>query len=309
MNKYRDSNMKATPAKLVTACGFTLVELLVVIAMIGVIMGLLIPSVQAVRETARRTACQQNLNDLSLALMSYHTIQNHYPIGTLNPEGPIRSEPVGYHHNWIEALLPHVDQMVIANNINTDVSVYAAENKDVRSLQLAGLMCPSATGVQRFSSCYAGIHSSRETPIDVDNDGVFILNRATSQADITDGLGYTLFLGEKLSHPNDDLGWLSGTRSTIRNVGGGLSAVPVNLEKPLGASDFPPDMDPALYVGSLQSHHPGGVHLLMGSGEVTFRSTSMDSELLRQLANKSDGDVPRSAAGDLDPVEVFDSNP
>ncbi len=288
--------------------GFTLVELLVVIAIIGVLMGLLIPSVQAVRENARRVQCQANLNDLSLALMSYHTLHNHYPIGTLNPEGPIRSEPMGYHHNWIEAILPHMDESVIGENINTNVSVYAAENLDVRRIQVSGLMCPSATGVQSFTSCYAGIHSSTETAIDTTNDGVFILNVPTSQDDISDGLGYTLFLGEKLSYPADDLSWLSGTRSTLRNVGGGLSAAPVNLQQSLSELTLPDGLDPMLYVGSLQSHHPSGVHLLMGSGEVSFRSTSMDAQLLAELANKSDGGLPRQSMSDIDPVEAFRTN-
>jgi prepilin-type N-terminal cleavage/methylation domain-containing protein len=287
------------------ASGFTLVELLVVIAMIGVLIGLLIPSVQAVREVSRRSLCQHNLVELSLAITSYHDRQNYYPVGTLDATGPIRSIPEGYHHNWLAALLPHMDENVIADKINSQVSVYATENKLVRSVALPRLRCPSATGVQDFTSCYAAIHSSIETPIDTANNGVFVLNRPTRQDEITDGLAYTLFLGEKLSHPQDDLGWMSGTRSTLRNVGGGLSPKNMNLQGPLDLSAIPADTDPSLYVGSLQSHHPEGVHLLTGGGEVTFRSTSMDALLLAHLANKSDQSIPPGQVSDTDPVDAF----
>lgn len=288
--------------------GFTLVELLVVMAIIGVLVGLLIPSVQAMREVSRRSACQHNLVELSLAIMSYHDRQNHYPIGTLDPTGPIRSLPDGYHHNWLAALLTHMDENVIADNIDTRVSVYAPENKVARSVAIPRLRCPSATGVPTFTSCYAAIHGSIETPIDTTNNGVFMLNLPTRQDDISDGLAYTLFLGEKLSHPQDDLGWMSGTRSTLRNVGGGLSAQNINLSGTVDLSGVPSGTDPSLYVGSLQSHHPEGVHLLMGGGEVAFRSTSMDTELLAHMANKSDEAIPPSLVSDVDPVEAFVPN-
>ncbi len=287
---------------------FTLVELLVVIAIIGVIVGLLLPSVQAVRETARRSACESNLIRLSLAITSYQDHHLYYPVGTLNPTGPIRNEPDGYHHNWIEALLENLDRTVIADAIDSDVSVYAPENKDVRGLRMDLLFCPSATAVEPYTSCYAGIHHSSETPIDSDNNGVFMLNTPTTQDDVTDGLSYTLFLGEKLSHPSDDLGWLSGTRSTIRNAGGGLNARDVNMQAKFDLSGVAQGVDPALYVGSLASHHPEGVHLLTGGGEVTFRATSIDNFLLQQLANKSDGEIPNELKSEVDPIDAVSTD-
>lgn len=285
--------------------GFTLVELLVTIAIIGVLVGLTIPSVQAVRETSRRSMCQHNMVNLSLAMMAYHDRQNHYPIGTMNPSGPIHSRPEGYHHNWLIALLPSMDEGVVANHIDASVSVYAPENKLARSVSLSRLLCPSAPDVQPFTSCYAAIHSSVETPIDTTNNGVFVLNRATRQDDITDGLAYTLFLGEKLSHPDDDLGWMSGTRSTLRNVGGGLSPLSPNFQAAIKASEQSASGDPSLAVGSLQSRHPEGVHLLLGGGEVVFRTTSMDEDLLAHMANISDGELPPGNASSLDPLNTF----
>lgn len=305
--------------------GFTLVEVLVVIAIIGVIIGLMLPATQGLREMARRSSCQQNLIELSLALSAYHETQGHYPTGTLNPSGPILNVQSGYHHNWIAALLPHLDAQVVYDRIDSQVSVYAPENSVVRQASFPFLLCPSASNVSLNTTCYAGIHHSTEAPIDEDNDGVFVLNRATSNRDITDGLSYTMFLGEKLSVPDFDFGWISGTRSTLRNAGHAIGArdgawpplfpatsvqsddysemtvwdeyEPIDgqdaANEPLEAEP-PAAIDPInpLFVGGLQSNHPGGAHILTGAGEVSFRSSSMDQRLMRQMANKADGTIP-----------------
>ena len=83
-----------------TSRGFTLVELLVVMAIIGVLMGLSIPAMQNMRELSRRSTCAQNLVRVSLALSAYPARNGHYPAGTLADAGPISSAPQGYHHNW-----------------------------------------------------------------------------------------------------------------------------------------------------------------------------------------------------------------
>jgi prepilin-type processing-associated H-X9-DG protein len=82
-------------------------------------------------------------------------------------------------------------------------------------------------------SHYAGLHHDVEAPIDADNHGLFFLNSRVTQHDVTDGLGYTLMIGEKrIDHPLPDLGWLSGTAATLRNTG-----TPINMtgKKPPGA--------------------------------------------------------------------------
>jgi prepilin-type N-terminal cleavage/methylation domain-containing protein len=209
--------------------GFTLVELLVVIAIIGVLVGIALPAVQAMRELARRSNCQQNMIQIGFGLAAYHGRQLHYPIGTLNPTGPIKSEPKGYHHNWIAGLLPHIDSQIVAKNIDTQLSVYSPENDRVRFLGLPPLRCPSSVNVEPYSTSYAGIHHSGEAPIDEDNNGVFVLNRPTSNDDITDGLSYTIFVAEKISLPQFELGWISGTRCSLRNAGHAINSLTGNL--------------------------------------------------------------------------------
>lgn len=289
--------------------GFTLVELLVVIAIIGVIVGLLLPSVQSMREVSRRTMCQQNLVELSLGLMAYQDQHGFFPAGTVNPTGPIRSEPIGFHQNWISGILPHIDETILEQTIDRSASVYAESNSIPRRTRIATLICPSATGVIPSTTCYAGIHNDLETPIDEDNHGVFVLNRPTSIDDVADGLAYTLFVGEKISHPSDDLSWFSGTRSSLRNLGSPVSSMLPATEGSFDPQMLPGTADPALRVGTLSSYHPGGVHWLMGSGQVDFLTSSVDSVLMQQLAHKSDGVLSSSRTSTLDPLENVGAHP
>ncbi len=286
MSFYQKSMLRSVRYR-VWARGFTLVELLVVIAIIGVLLGMSIPAMQNMRELARRSNCGQNLAQLSLALSGYSARNGHYPVGTFASIGPIRSEPVGYHHNWIAGLLPMMDASNVYDAIDPSVSVYASANDEVRKLRIPVLQCPSASDIRDNSTCYAGIHASTETPIDENNDGLFRLNIPVSDNDITDGLAHTLFVGEKLSPYNEDLGWISGTRSSLRNTGH-----PINAERSRVRGVQSGNQVSPTYVGGLASDHPGGCHLLLGSGQYDFRSASTDLRVLQQLASRADGGIP-----------------
>ena len=269
---------------------FTLVELLVVIAIIGVLVGLMLPALQNMRELARRNSCQHNLMQVSLAVSAYSVRFGHYPIGTVNDSGPIKSEPKGFHHNWISGLLPMLDAENVYQAVNRNASVYDPSNDPVRSLRIPVLVCPSASQVRENTTCYSGIHASRETPIAENGDGVFVLNQLIGDNDISDGLGYTVFVGEKLSAFEEDLGWISGTRSSLRNAGHAINAERTRIR--VGRDPTKP-VDP-LYVGGLASDHAGGVQILLGSGECQFVSASMDRRTLRQMSSRADGGIPQA---------------
>jgi type II secretory pathway pseudopilin PulG len=262
--------------------------LLVTIAIIGVLIGMLVPAMQNMRELSRRSNCEQNLTQLSLAISNYALTYGHYPAGSIAANGPIRSEPKGFHHNWISALLPMLDAQVVYDAIDHSTSVYDKANDPVRSLRMPVLRCPSAANVRDNTTCYAGINASTETPIDVQGDGVFLLNRTISDDDISDGLAYTMFVGEKLSARSEDLGWISGTRSSLRNTGHAINAERVRIRGPQN----PKNAIGVSYVGGLASDHPGGAYVLMGSGQYEFRSSSTDTTLLQQLADRADGSIP-----------------
>jgi prepilin-type N-terminal cleavage/methylation domain-containing protein len=204
---------------------FTLVELLVVIAIIGILIALLLPAVQSIRELARARQCQSNLTQLILAVHHYESAQMVYPMGTSDAQGPISNAPKGHHLSWISQILPYFDQAALDAHLDRDKGAYDPANHGVRAFDIPILHCPSDWFASngRALSNFAACHHDVEGPIDEDNNGVFILNKPLRRDDIPDGLGYTLFLGEKLPDAWD-LGWLSGTRATLRNTGTPLNA-------------------------------------------------------------------------------------
>jgi len=121
--------------------GFTLIELLVVIAIIAVLIGLLLPAVQAAREAARRIQCTNNLKQLALASHNYHDVNNVFPRGTyyvLPPCGRFKGGP-----SWLISLLPYVEQTVGENAYNYSLFTPAPGNTTVIGLGFSALWCPS----------------------------------------------------------------------------------------------------------------------------------------------------------------------
>ena len=224
MSKLRMSKLstqktrQAQQESLTCRAAFTLVELLVVIAIIGVLVGLLLPAVQAAREAARRSQCSNNLLQLGIALHNYDMAHRKLPPGTVDAKGPIVHLPVGFHHSWIVQILPMLDERVAYGSIKHSQSIYSTANVPVRMYSFGTLHCPSDRSYAAPHTNYAGVHDSREVPIDVTNNGVLFLNSAIRFDDIIDGASHTIFAGEKLID-GSELGWASGTRSTLRNTG------------------------------------------------------------------------------------------
>src|SRR5829696_5495312 len=103
---------------------FTLVELLVVIAIIGILVSLLLPAIQASRESARRASCTNKMSQLILGVHDYESAHEFYPAGTVNPAGPIQNLPNGQHLSWIVRVLPYVEEKVLYESIDTSLSAY-----------------------------------------------------------------------------------------------------------------------------------------------------------------------------------------
>jgi prepilin-type N-terminal cleavage/methylation domain-containing protein/prepilin-type processing-associated H-X9-DG protein len=275
---------------------FTLVELLVVIAIIGILVGLLLPAVQAAREAARRLSCANHLAQFAFALQNYELSYRVNPPGTLNEAGPIEYATQGYHHNWIEQLLPYIEEQNTFHAIDFSVSVYDDRNLPVRKRRISMLQCPSSDrGPSELPiSNYVGLHHDQDKPIDADQNGIFFLNSAVRYEDIKDGSSSTIFLGERIADLQQDLGWMSGTRSTLRNTGVPLNAIlvagPGRSNRTLLRLDEP-GINLVTEVGGFSSWHPGGAMFLFGDGHVSFLSSAISPELYQRLGHRADGQM------------------
>ena len=128
-----------------TAGGFTLIELLVVVAIIGVLVGLLLPAVQSVREAARRSQCQNNLRQVGIALHTFYSARDCFPTlvsGTTTTSGTVK-------HNWCAQLLPYLDDQPLASLYDFTVRFDDPQNVVAVQTPLRVMNCPSVPGGPR----------------------------------------------------------------------------------------------------------------------------------------------------------------
>lgn len=311
--------------------GLTLTELLAVIAIIGVLVALLLPAIQNARERARQMQCASNLIQLIIAVQNYEDAVNAYPPGTIDESGPIVNLPQGYHHNWIEQILPYLELQNQYRHLDRTVSIYHRSNSPLRQQVGSYLFrCPSSVAPDTGLTEYAAVHHHVESPIDVDDNGVFFLNSRVRRSEVTDGHSNTLFLGEKLPLAGD-MGWLSGTRATLRNTGTRLNALNkaarVSGYRSLsGWSDTMTGqgfvlVDTTQYetseeevkrineliaagtpivsglptnptaVGGFESQHNEGVNFVFGDGSLRFIRDTIDMQVYQRLGHRADGQL------------------
>lgn len=297
--------------------GFTLVELMAVLAIIMMLIGLLMPAVVRARESARRLQCQNHLMQIGLALNNYANTHGVLPPGTSNATGPISSKEnvASYHMSWIVQILPFLEQSIAFQHIDFSSSIYSPENTPIRARVVTILLCPSDSG-EKYGSTgaaitnYCGIHNDVEAPIDVNQNGVLFLNSAIRHDQITDGGSNMIFVGEVMSQRGTELGWMAGTRSSLRNAviqeGASDASQTVRYKRhpfPISAPGgmiYPGNTirdepnsptDGTEFVGGFSSAHTSGFQVVFGDGCVRHLSTDINALLLRNLAHRADGEM------------------
>ncbi len=309
--------------------GFTLIELLVVIAIIAILIGLLLPAVQKVREAAARAQCQNNLKQVGLAAQNHHDTYKRFPSGLNLPisgqsgavfagnalvtSGKIGPPPLpGLFVSWGEALLPFIEQANLQKKLVLTQREYANCNgpSSTGAQVVQIFLCPSdfmaqpvTTYTTGGTTYYFGMNSyganggTRSWYItNMTTDGVFWINSRVRMDDIRDGTSNTLLFGER--YHNDPV------YTGIQTLGGWAWAnynapqdyllstpVPVNYQIPKGtALNFSLQDDRACAFGS---GHTGGANFCMADGSVQFLTLTgnTDLPLLQALSTRNGGEV------------------
>jgi prepilin-type N-terminal cleavage/methylation domain-containing protein/prepilin-type processing-associated H-X9-DG protein len=281
--------------------GFTLVELLVVIAIIGVLVALLLPAIQAARESARASQCKNNLKQLGLALHNYHDC-----LGSL-PPGWAANQPVGLPGwGWSSSLLHYLEQHNLELSIQRHLPIADPANQQARESAVPVFLCGSdwhpkivtifggagtgadeafaanieaGTPLLRIArSNYVGMFGISEIEdAPAAGEGTFFFLSRTRFAEITDGLSNTLVIGERYAKQGNPVwaGVVQGANEAMARV--------------VGVGDHVPN-DPHHHFDDFASYHPGGVHFLYGDGSVQRLNNQIDIAVCQALCTRAGGE-------------------
>jgi prepilin-type N-terminal cleavage/methylation domain-containing protein len=272
--------------------GFTLIELLVVIAIIAILIGLLLPAVQKVRDAAARAKCANNLKQIGLALHVFHDTNHEFPAGYSNT-ATISGTASGW--GWAAHILPQIEQQALYTQLNVaggDTTIPAAANTLTRT-KLTVYRCPSDFGNDinthrggHATANYIGVfgaHNQDLNTIPSNQNGMFYNVIRVKMAAVTDGLSNTLMVGER-KYDNgltkNGAVWMGrgpggGNASTVHTIWGDSTVFKLN-----GTQAY-----------AFSSNHSGGVGFVLGDGSVRFLRDSINGTTLNNLAARNDGNT------------------
>ncbi len=292
---------------------FTLIELLVVVSIIGVLVALLLPAVQAAREAARRAQCVNNLKQIGLALHNYEQALQTLPPGYVSAFDA-NGIDLGPGWGWAAMVLPQMEQSATFSAVNFLVGVETVANQTARLTLVNNFLCPSdrvapswpavnrdiLTGASMQVICwvapsnYVGMNGFSEPG--PDGEGVLFRNSRIAFRDITDGLSQTIAVGER-SHLLGVATWSGAVTGALLYDDDGDQ---------IGSTDL--ETSPGMVLGhsgegagpgsnrsepnQFYSLHAGrGVNFLFADGHVAYLKATMNYQTYVALSTRSGGEA------------------
>ena len=306
--------------------GMTLVELLVVIAVIGVLVAMLLPAVQAARESSRRSVCLNNLRQVGLAVLNYEGIQKKFPPGK-QYSGP-RIDPNAFAFAWSSVILHHLEEGGIQSQIDFKRPPTDLVNLSAASQVVPAYLCPSASRLEEHRSpdgrlfnlngqvgegfgCmdYLGVsgpNKDKANPttgeIYGSQRGILIGNKGLPNEDtiqvppaitiarITDGTSKTVMVVECTGR-----GAGVNKHGEVKSLNGAWASGGNISHLKMGVNEEQPPL--AWEDERVFSDHPAGSHGLMADGSVHFMSKSMEAATLRMLCSRDGGETTEGIDG------------
>ena len=251
--------------------GFTLVELLVVLAIVGMLVGLLLPAVQSARESARMIHCRNNLRQIGIALNVHHTEQRSFPPGGIEwrPPGDTTKRQLA----WSAFLLPYLEETNLYEALDLSTPFDSPENASGAARVLPVYVCPSsqrgAKLVDGRGPCdYGGIYGERITSRNQPPKGIMLYDKQISLRQVRDGASQTLIVAEDSQFVDGQ--WINGR----------------NLFDQAYAINQAPE-----HENDMRSEHGAGAHGVMADASVHFLTNNLDLTVLAALCTRAGGEV------------------